>query len=85
MSDKIAKIKVRHDVVKHSGIVQHLGIPSGRLWNDLRDAHRDRGFLLAEVERLRTGLHLISLASQNSMSNKEECGKIAREILKGAP
>ena len=34
-----------------------------------------------EVERLRHSLHHISLASQNSMSSKEECGRIARAAL----
>lgn len=37
----------------------------------------------AEIERLRTGLHRISLASQHSMSSREECGRIARETLEG--
>jgi len=31
--------------------------------------------------RLREALHHISLCSQNSMSSKEECGRIAREAL----
>lgn len=39
----------------------------------------------AEIERLRTGLHHISLASQHSMSSKNECGRIARETLEGKP
>ena len=30
---------------------------------------------------LKNALHRISLASQNSMSSKEECGRIAREAL----
>ena len=34
-----------------------------------------------EVERLREALRNISLASQNSMSSKEECGFIARAAL----
>jgi hypothetical protein len=41
--------------------------------------------LRAEIERLRTGLHRISLASQHSMSSREECGRIARETLEGKP
>ena len=41
--------------------------------------------LKAEIERLRTGLHRISLASQNSMSSREECGRIARETLEIKP
>ena len=36
-----------------------------------------------EVERLRNALYYISLASQNSMSSQEECGRIAREALEG--
>jgi hypothetical protein len=39
--------------------------------------------LREEIKRLRTGLHHISLASQNSMSSKQECGRIARETLGG--
>jgi hypothetical protein len=35
-----------------------------------------------EAERLRTALTRISLCSQNSMSSKEDCGRIAREALK---
>lgn len=35
----------------------------------------------AENERLREALHRVSLASQNSMSSKDECGRIARETL----
>jgi SMC interacting uncharacterized protein involved in chromosome segregation len=34
-----------------------------------------------EVEQLRNALYYISLASQNSMSSKEECGRIARAAL----
>lgn len=37
--------------------------------------------LRAEIERLRAGLHRVSLASQNSMASKDECGRIARETL----
>jgi len=37
----------------------------------------------AEIERLYTALRHISLASQNSMSSKEECGRIARAALAG--
>lgn len=33
------------------------------------------------IEKLRSKLCAISLASQNSMSSKEECGRIAREAL----
>jgi reverse gyrase len=36
-----------------------------------------------EIERLENALHRISLASQNSMSSKEECGRIARVALEG--
>lgn len=32
-------------------------------------------------KNLKDALHRISLASQNSMSSKEECGRIAREAL----
>ena len=41
--------------------------------------------LRAEIERLRTGLHRISLASQDSMSSKNECSRIARATLEGKP
>lgn len=34
-----------------------------------------------KVEVLVSALHRISLASQNSMSSKEECGRIARETI----
>lgn len=37
----------------------------------------------AEVHRLREALHQISLCSQNSMSSKDECGRIARRALEG--
>ena len=36
-----------------------------------------------EVARLREALHQISLCSQNSMSSKDECGRIARKALEG--
>lgn len=39
----------------------------------------------ADAARLRAALHRISLASQNSMSSKEECGRIARAALASAP
>ena len=45
-------------------------------------AERDR--LHAECDALRDALHQISLCSQNSMSSKEECGRIARAVLKEA-
>lgn len=41
--------------------------------------------LRAEVEKLRAGLHRVSLASQNSMSSKDECGRIARKALESKP
>lgn len=37
--------------------------------------------LREENKRLRIALHHISLASQKSMSSKEECGRIARSAL----
>ena len=40
---------------------------------------------LRENERLREALHRISLASQNSMSSKDECGRIARAALQEQP
>jgi len=54
-----------------------------RLWQQqgdtkhwlLRDEAAD------EIERLSTALHQIGLCSQNSMSSKEECGRIARAAL----
>jgi len=36
------------------------------------------------TKTLKDALHRISLASQNSMSSKEECGRIAREALDAA-
>lgn len=33
------------------------------------------------IEELMAALHNISIASQNSMSSKEECGRIARAAL----
>lgn len=39
----------------------------------------------AENAKLREALHRISLASQNSMANKDECGRIAREALGVTP
>lgn len=33
------------------------------------------------TKTMKDALHQISLASQNSMSSKEECGRIAREAL----
>ena len=38
--------------------------------------------LRVEVERLRDALHHVSLAEQNSMSSRAECGRIAREALR---
>ena len=38
--------------------------------------------LEAKVRELEEALHRISLASQNSMSSKGECGRIARAALK---
>jgi hypothetical protein len=37
--------------------------------------------LIAAAPDLLAALHRISLASQNSMSSKEECGRIAREAI----
>lgn len=38
--------------------------------------------LLARIEKLRTGLHCISLASQNTMGgNSTDLGKMARQIV----
>lgn len=37
--------------------------------------------LRAAIEAAKNALHRISLASQNSMSSKEECGRIARETI----
>ena len=37
-----------------------------------------------QIDILREALHLISLGSQNSMSSKDECGKIARDALQRA-
>lgn len=37
--------------------------------------------LLAERDALREALYRINLASQNSMSSKDECGRIARAAL----
>lgn len=34
-----------------------------------------------DCKRMRRALEQISLCSQNSMSSKEECGRIAREAL----
>ena len=38
---------------------------------------------VAEIERLRTALHRISLASQDSGTTKESLGKEARDALGG--
>ena len=40
--------------------------------------------LIAAVPDLLEALHQISIASQNSMSTKEECGRIARAAIKKA-
>lgn len=37
-----------------------------------------------DLDVYKEALHRISLASQNSMSTKEECGRIAREALAAA-
>ena len=42
---------------------------------------KENAKLKQENAVLRNGLHRISLASQNSMSSKEECGRIARTAL----
>jgi hypothetical protein len=41
----------------------------------------DDGLLIAAAPDLLAALHHISLTSQNSMSSKEECGRIAREAI----
>ena len=38
-----------------------------------------------EMDALRGALHQISLASRNSMSSREECGRIARAALAKEP
>lgn len=48
---------------------------------NLRSYACDIQSLLRERESLRAALYRISLASQNSMSSKEECGHIARAAL----
>lgn len=74
--DRLTEIRLWHEDVK----MRYDDKPSR--------AHQDREVMLseidklqAEIERLRTGLHRVSLASQNSMSSKGECGRIARETL----
>jgi uncharacterized small protein (DUF1192 family) len=74
-----AEIERLRAEVEHGHRAHKIACEGGDL---LRDEIKS---LLAEVERLRTGLHRISLASQNSMSSKEECGRIAREALEGKP
>ena len=46
----------------------------------VKSLHQD-----AELNRLRAALHSISLASQNSTSSIDECGRIARTALGGVP
>ena len=45
------------------------------------DEARANARLIAAAPDLLAALHHISLASQNSMSSKEECGRIAREAI----
>lgn len=59
---------------RHVEIKDKWNIPGYRAREDIK-------WLADEVERLRNALHRISLCSQNSMSSKEECGRIAREAL----
>lgn len=47
----------------------------------LRTAQKERNLERAMNEALVNDLHRISLASQNSMSGKNECGKIANSAI----
>ena len=85
--DEIAEIRARHEVDNRYRDGWHPGAHDDRatllaeverLQGLLRTLSRD---MAEEIERLRTGLHRVSLASQNSMSSKDECGRIARETL----
>ena len=53
---------------------------SGSQVIDVAEA-RANARLIAAAPDLLAALHRISLASQNSMSSKEECGRIAREAI----
>ena len=50
MSDKIAEIRKRHNAAPRR-VRSHARIPDPSI--DFTEAHEDRGWLLAEVERLR--------------------------------
>lgn len=50
-------------------------------YHNLHSYAYDLQRLLRERESFQAALHRISLASQNSMSSKEECGRIARAAL----
>lgn len=52
-------------------------------WTMSRTLERELNAVTAERDALRNALHCISLASQNSMSSKDECGRIARAALSG--
>ena len=48
------------------------------LERDSDEAHQLAEHYRVHIARLKAALHEISLCSQNSMSSKEECGRIAR-------
>lgn len=80
MSEAKKLVQALHSAAFHEGTLEHRTSVSNAT---LRRANNAMLRARREIERLRNGLHRISLASQNSMSSKEECGRIARETLAG--
>lgn len=59
-------------------IVTNPWLVAAQVSNYVNDERHENHKRIAELELV---LHRISLASQNSMSSKEECGRIARTAL----
>lgn len=70
--EKLAEIRARHEAVD----------------NVLRGAaqmHDDRGYLLAEVDRLRAYVTQILLIAHENIACRNECGRLCRDALEGKP
>ena len=74
--DDIIRLAREAGLSNEIGVFGYPYLPELERFAALVAAGKDR-----EIERLRKALHRISLASQNSMSSKDECGRIARAAL----
>jgi len=56
-----------------------------KVWKDVTDAAAERDAAIAARDAMANVLHRISLGAQNSMTQKEDLGRLARAALAAAP